>query len=212
MPKAKRGAPRTGSMPIIETSSPSTVISAAAASERPARPLTRHSPRSISAKNSGGPNLSANLASGGATSTSAIVATVPPMNEPIAAIAERGAGAALLRHLVSVEAGDHRRRLAGHVDQDRRDRAAVHRAVVDRREHDDRAGRVQLEGERDEDRRAGGRSQARQDADQCAEDAARERVGKVRRAERGGESRGEVRERVHRRPVTPRTGRPAAAP
>ena len=102
--------------------------------------------------------------------------------------------------------------LAGHVDQDRRDRAAVHRAVVDRREHDDRAGRVQLEGERDEDRRAGGRSQARQDADQRAEDAARERVGKVRRAERGGESRGEVRERVHRRPVTPRTGRPAAAP
>ena len=86
MPNAKRGAPRTGSMPIIETSSPSTVIINAAASERPARPLTRQSPSSISAKNSGGPNLSASLASGAAMSASAIDATSPPMNDPIAAM------------------------------------------------------------------------------------------------------------------------------
>ena len=39
------------------------------------------------AKNSGGPNESATRASGGAATTRTRVATVPPMNEPIAAIA-----------------------------------------------------------------------------------------------------------------------------
>ena len=44
-----------------------------------------------------------------------------------------------LRHLVAVDAGDDRARLARHVDQDRRGRAAILRAVVDAGEHDQRA-------------------------------------------------------------------------
>ena len=40
----------------------------------------------MSAKNSGGPNFSAIVASGVATTTSAIVANTPPMNDPMAAM------------------------------------------------------------------------------------------------------------------------------
>ena len=86
MPKVKRGAPRTGSMPIMAISSPSTAMASPASSERPARPVTRQRPTSISAKNSGGPKLKATRASGGATTTRAMVATMPPTNEPIAAM------------------------------------------------------------------------------------------------------------------------------
>jgi hypothetical protein len=46
----------------------------------------RQRPTSISAKNSGGPKLNASRASGGATTISASVAAMPPMNEPMAAI------------------------------------------------------------------------------------------------------------------------------
>src|SRR5678809_461219 len=44
---------------------------------------------------------------------------------------QRRAGAALARHGVAVDAGDHRGRLARHVDQHRGDGAAIHGAVVD---------------------------------------------------------------------------------
>ncbi len=44
--------------------------------------------------------------SGGANNAISSVATVPAMNEPIAAVAKRQAGLALARHLVAVERGD----------------------------------------------------------------------------------------------------------
>ena len=86
MPKVNRGAPRTGSMPTMAISNPSTAMARPAANERPARLVTRPSPTSIRAKNSGGPKLNATRASGGATTTSATVATMPPTNDPIAAM------------------------------------------------------------------------------------------------------------------------------
>ena len=55
--------------------------------------------------------------------------------------AERLARAPLPRHLVAVEAGHHRGRLARQVEQDRRGRAAVLRAVIDAGEHDEGGGR-----------------------------------------------------------------------
>ena len=58
------------------------------------------------------------------------------------------AGAALLRHRMAVEAGDDRGRLARHVDEDRGGRAAILRAVEDAGQHDHRRGRLQAEGER----------------------------------------------------------------
>ena len=98
--------------------------------------------------------------------------------------AECGSRPALARHLVAVEAGDHRRRLARHVDQHRGNGAAVHRAVVDRGQHDDGAGRIQREGERDQDRGPCRWAEAGQHADQRAEDATGEREGEVRRRQR----------------------------
>ena len=82
---------------------------------------------------------------------------------------ERRAGAALLGHLVAVEAGDHRRRFTWNVDQDRRGRAAVLRAVVDAGEHDQRADRRQAEGDRQQHGDGGERADARQHADQRAD-------------------------------------------
>ena len=67
-------------------SSPSTAMVSPASSERPPRPVMRQRPTSISAKNSGGPNFNATCASGGATTTSAMVAKIPPTNDPIAAM------------------------------------------------------------------------------------------------------------------------------
>ena len=49
---------------------------------------------------------------------------------------QRRAGAALLRHLVAVDAGDDRRGFARHVDEDRGGRAAILRAVEDAGQHD----------------------------------------------------------------------------
>ena len=94
---------------------------------------------------------------------------------------ERRAGAALLGHLVAVEAGDHRRRFTWDVDQDRRGRAAVLRAVVDAGEHDERADRRQAEGDRQQHGDGGERADARQHADQRADqrtDQAQEDVGR----------------------------------
>ena len=88
---------------------------------------------------------------------------------------ECGAAAPLLGHLMAVEAGHDRSGLPGHVDQYRGDGAAVHGAVVDRRQHDQGAGRVEPEGERNEDGGARCRPEPRQHADQCSKDAADQR-------------------------------------
>jgi len=54
---------------------------------------------------------------------------------------QRGARPSLARHLVAVETRHHRGRLAGNVEQDRRRRAAVHRAIEDAGEQDHRRRR-----------------------------------------------------------------------
>jgi len=74
-------------MPTIATNRPSTAEASVRGIERPASPITSDRPRIISAKNSGGPKRSPSRASGWASSTSPIVASVPPMKEPIAAMA-----------------------------------------------------------------------------------------------------------------------------
>jgi hypothetical protein len=162
-----------------------------------ARPTTRQSPATMRAKNSAGPNFSASEASGTATTTRATVAKVPPTNEPMAAIPRADPARPWRRHLVAVDAGDHRRRLARHVDQHRGDGAAIHGAVVDGAQHDDGAGWIEAEGERDQDRRCRPPARGRQHADQCAQRAAREGVEQVLPGQRRGEAREQVAERLH---------------
>ena len=65
----------------------------------------------------------------------------------LAALVERGAGAAIARHGVAVDAGDDRGGFARQVDQDRGGRATVLRAVIDAGQHDQRShGRQRVGG------------------------------------------------------------------
>ncbi len=102
--------------------------------------------------------------------------------------AERGAGAALLRHGVAVDAGHHRRGLARDAHQDRGGRAAILRAVVDAGQHHDRLGGVEAVGDRQQNADAGERADAGQYADQCANEAAQERIEQDIRTERDREA------------------------
>ena len=93
---------------------------------------------------------------------------------------ERGTRAALARHLITVEAGDDRSRLAWHVEQDRCGRAAVLRAVVDAGQHDHRAGGLESHRQRQQHRDRCRRTQPRQNTDHRAQqhaDDAHRKVG-----------------------------------
>ena len=112
---------------------------------------------------------------------------VPATKEPMAAVASAWAARAGLGHLVALDRGDHRGGLARGVQQDRGGRAAVHAAVVDAGEHDERAGRLQGVGDRQQQRDGHGRADAGQHADGGAEEDADQGVEQVRRGQRGGE-------------------------
>ena len=102
--------------------------------------------------------------------------------------AERRAGAAFLRHGVAVDAGHHRRGFARNAHQDRGGRAAILRAVIDAGEHDDGLRGVEAEGHRQQDGNAGQRPDARQHADQRADQAAEKRVPQVGRRKGDGKA------------------------
>ncbi len=117
--------------------------------------------------------------------------------------AERGARASLERHLVAVDAGDHRGRFARRVDQHGGDGAAVHRARVERRQHDDARHGAHPEGERQQEGHARDRSHAGQRADQRAEGDARDGHHEIERREGDREAHREVAEEVHQSPKMP---------
>ena len=106
--------------------------------------------------------------------------------------AERHAGAALAGHLVAVERRDHGGGLAGNVDQDRRGRAAVLGAVIDAGQHDQRAGGIEPEGDRQQHGDGGDRADARQHADERADEAAQEGEAQVLKRERHAEAKAQV--------------------
>ena len=112
--------------------------------------------------------------------------------------AERRAGAPLPRELVAVERRHHRGGFAGDVHQHRGGRAAVHRAVEDRRQHRQPGDRREGERHRQQKRERRQRPDSRQYADQRADEAADEAVVEVRRRQDDGEARGEALERAHR--------------
>ena len=125
---------------------------------------------------------------------------------------KRRACSTLPRHLVAVDRGDRGRRLPRQVDEDRRRRAAVLRAVVDACQHDQRRDRVEPEGDRQQERDRGGRTDPRQDADRRPEHDADEAIEQVLWAQRGLEPEREVLEQLHRPPPRPGSrGRSAAA-
>ena len=143
-PNVIRSAPVSRSVPTVESEQAERASSRSRVGTEPRASTTANaSPATISEKYSAGPKAAPARVSGTRAPATTSVATQPAKNEPMAAIAERRAGAALLRHLVAVERGDDRGHLARDVHQDRRGRAAVLRAVVDAGEHDERAGRLE---------------------------------------------------------------------
>ena len=178
-PKVKRCAPLFTSMPTRPRIRPTITMPIAFSTERLAITTAPIRPSTISEKYSAGPNCVAMAASGAASSAQIRVATVPAMNEPIAAIASAGPGTALPRHLVTVDAGHHRRCFARQVDKDRRGRAAILRTVVDAGQHDQRGRRRQRVGDRQQHGDGRHRPYARQHPDQRAEQDADEAVEQV---------------------------------
>jgi hypothetical protein len=123
--------------------------------------------------------------------------------------AQGGAGAPLLRHRVAVQRGDDRRGLARDVHQDGCGRAAVLGAVIDAGEHDQRRQGVEPERNRQQHGDGRDRSDARQDSDQRAEQAADQREAEILERQRRAEARCEILQRIDLHPSAPTT--PAAA-
>ncbi len=197
-PKAKRATPELTSVPTMPSRRPRTIIAIAFSSEPCASTTAPIRPSTISEKYSAGPNLSASSDSGVATVATKTVATRSGEERRERRGRQRGAGLTLARHLVTVEAGDRRRRLARHVEQDRRRRAAVLRAVVDAGQHDQRRDRLQRVGRRQQHRDGRDRADAGQHADQRAEQRADQRVEQIDRRQRDAEAQREVIEQLHR--------------
>src|SRR5262249_27660043 len=110
---------------------------------------------------------------------------------------EGGAGLALARHLMAVDAGDDRGGLARQVDQDGGGRAAILRAIEDAGEHDQAGYRLEMKGERQQHRDGGDRSDARQHADQGADQRPNQREAEIGGCERDAEAEREIVEKLH---------------
>ena len=159
--KVKRWAAVCPSVPTSPSSRPRMIMAIALTTEPCASTTAATRPSTISEKYSGAPNDWPTLASGGAN-----IAMIDGRHRAGEERAERRdrerrAGAALARHLVAVDAGDHRGGFARQVDQNGRGRAAVLRAVEDAGEHDQSRHRLEVEGERQQHRDGRDRPDAR---------------------------------------------------
>jgi hypothetical protein len=105
---------------------------------------------------------------------------------------KRRAGAALPRHLVAVETGHDRARLARQVDQNGRGRAAILRAIVDAGQHDQCAFRRQVVGDRQQQCQRRHWTDARQHADRGADDRAGKAPKKIRESDGYGDPESQV--------------------
>ena len=204
----KRDCAVNRSVPIVVSHSPTNSAIKPLINDGPDSRTTSARPRHISAKYSGDENCSAKSATGGATSVSSRTPTVPATNEAIAAMPSAGPARPLRAIGVAVDAGDDRGRLARDVEQDRGGRAAVFRAVIDAGQHDDAAGRIHLERQRQQQRDRGRRAEPRQDADDGAEEAADETPQQIGRLKRDRETVQQSAEHVHVRTRTRRPGAP----
>jgi hypothetical protein len=110
---------------------------------------------------------------------------------------QRGPRPPLARHLVAVDHGHHRGRLARQVDQDGRGGAAVLGTVVDAGQHDQRGNGRQRVGGRQQHGDGGNRTNARQHADQRAQQHADEGVHQVLEGEGDAEAEREIRKKIH---------------
>ncbi len=110
---------------------------------------------------------------------------------------QRRTAAAGLGHLVALERGRHRCALAGRVDEDGGGGSAVHAAIIDPREHDQRAAGIELVGHRQQQRDRERGTDAGQYADRGAEQHADQRIEQVHGLDGDGHAVSERCEGVH---------------
>ncbi len=110
---------------------------------------------------------------------------------------QRRSAAPALGHLVAFDDGGERGAFTRRVEQDRRRRAAIHAAIIDAGEHDERARRIEFVCHRQEQRDRERRSYARQHADRRAQEHADRGEHQVHRLHRDGEALQEGRETFH---------------
>ena len=110
---------------------------------------------------------------------------------------ERRAGAAALGHAIAVNAGHDRGRLARQVDQNRSGRPSILGAVVNSREHDQRAQRAQPKRDRQQHRNRCDWADTGQDFDQGSNQAPEQAEQQVQRSCCGAESDRQVVQDVH---------------
>ncbi len=107
-PKVRRETPVSGSRPIIAVSRPITAATSPLTSALPDRLMIRLRPRKVSAKYSGGPNISARRAIGGAKKVSPISPMRSGDKGGDRGDPECGTRPPLLRQLVAVDRGGDR--------------------------------------------------------------------------------------------------------
>jgi hypothetical protein len=93
---------------------------------------------------------------------------------------------------VPVQNRDDGCRFAGNVDEDGRRGASVLGSVIDPGKHDERADRIEPEGDGQQHRNGGDGPNPRQNADQGADEAAQEREPEILKRERDTEAEREV--------------------
>ncbi len=208
-PNEKRAAPELTSVPTMPSSRPSTIIAIALSSEPCASTDGADQPQHHQREVFGGAELERELRQRDGHRRDEDRGDASGEEGAERRGRERRAGLPLTRHLVAVEAGHRGRGLARHVEQDRRRRAAVLRAVVDAGEHDQRRNRLQRVRGRQQHGDGRHRADPRQHADQRAQQRPDERVDQVDRRQRDRETQRQVMEDLH--PSQFNAGRTAAA-
>src|SRR5690606_10235915 len=186
MPNVMRAAPVFTSMPIMPRSSPRKIMASALISDPLASTTAATRPNTISEKYSGEVNCCASLASGGPAKAMISVPEQPATTEPMAAIASASPALPCCAILYPSMA-----------DQDRGGRAAILRAVIDARKHDDCARRVEREGDRHQKRDRRDRPKAGQNTNQRTENGAEQAEEQVLWRENDGQTVGEETEGFH---------------
>ena len=153
---------------------------------------TLNRPNSTITKYSGDENCSANFASGSVSATMTTAESRPPPSAANQRPAQRLGRPALAPHGVAVPQHGHVDRLARNAKQNGGEGAAIGAGDIHRGQQDDRSGDVHFVGEGQRQRHAHHQRQARQYADQQADDDADEQHRHVDRREAVDEAAGEL--------------------
>ena len=123
-------------------------------------------PRNVSAKYSGGPKAQRGCAENRGEKHQPHEPESSGNEGAQSRDSQSRAGAPLTGHLITIETGNHGSRLARNVDQNGSGGAAVHRAIVYSRQHDDRCGGSHFERQRQQQSDGGDRTQTGKHADE----------------------------------------------